>query len=179
MCLEILFDVDEEEWNVLYYVVKGGNFSIFKEIEKEFIDSFCGEIFDGKIVLYIVCINNSVDICYYICELKLYENVINKKIKIRGWMVVYYVVVEIKNDEIEEKFINVLVKVDIDLNVIICDGNIVLGVVCEYRNKFFIDFLLKKYFELINNNNLKLLEIVEVIEDFSIIFEIKEVIKKY
>lgn len=33
-CKSILYDVDVEGWNVLYYVVKGGNLCIFMEIEK-------------------------------------------------------------------------------------------------------------------------------------------------
>lgn len=178
-CPEILFDVDEEEWNALHYAAKGGNLSIFKEIEKEFIDSLCGETFDGKTVLHIACINNSVDICHHICESKSYENVINKKTKTRGWTAAHYVAVEIKNDETEEKLINALVKADIDLNATTCDGNTVLGVACEHRNKFLIHFLLKKHPELINNNNSKLLETAEATEDPSIIFEIKEAIKKH
>lgn len=50
----------------------------------------------------------------------------------RKWMVVYYVVVEERYDGIEEIFINMLVKGGIDLYVIIVDGLIVFGVVCEY-----------------------------------------------
>lgn len=135
--------------------------------------------FDGKTVLHIACINNSVDICHHICESKSYENIINKKTKTRGWTAAHYVAVEIKNDETEEKLINALVKADIDLNATTCDGNTVLGVACEHRNKFLIDFLLKKHPELINKNNSKLLETAEATEDRSIIFEIKEAIKKH
>lgn len=67
----------------------------------------------------------------------------------REWMVVYYVVVEKRYDGIEEIFINMLVKGGIDLYVIIVDGLIVFGVVCEYWNRSFINFLLNEYYELL------------------------------
>lgn len=99
--VDMLYDEDENGWNVFYYVVKGGNLDVLKEIDKVmdndiFLDNFCKEIDDGKIVLYICCIYKYVKICEYICKkLKLDRNLINKKMK-KLWMVVYYVVVEIK-----------------------------------------------------------------------------------
>lgn len=76
-CKSILYDVDVEGWNVLYYVVKGGNLCIFKEIEKKLKKSLSIIMNDGKIVLYIVCINNWVEICEYICSKELYRYIIN------------------------------------------------------------------------------------------------------
>lgn len=82
ICWLILYDVDDEEWNVLYYVVKGGNLKFYKIIEKFLFGSLCVLMFDRKIVLYIVSINNSVNICYYICRdekdnINLYKGIIN------------------------------------------------------------------------------------------------------
>lgn len=89
---------DEEDWNVLYYVVKGGNLKLYKKVENFFRNCvcLCEIICDERIVLYIVCINKSVKICKYICSEKLYEGIINSKGEFKDWMVVYYVVVEIK-----------------------------------------------------------------------------------
>lgn len=33
---EMVFDKDDEDWDVLYYVVKGGKLCVFKEVEKIF-----------------------------------------------------------------------------------------------------------------------------------------------
>lgn len=128
----MVYDKDDEDWNMLYYVVKGGNLVVFKIIEMFFNECLCEIICDERIVLYIVCINNRVEICEYICNKKLYESIIKSMGEFREWMVVYYVVVEERYDGIEEIFICMLVKGGIDLYVIIVDGLIVFGVVCEY-----------------------------------------------
>lgn len=55
---EMVYDKDDEDWNMLYYVVKGGNLGVFQEIERFFKGCLCEIISDERIVLYIVCINN-------------------------------------------------------------------------------------------------------------------------
>lgn len=62
---DIIYEKDDEDWNVLYYVVKGGNLNVFKEVEKIFkrCICLCELICDERIVLYIVCINKSIEIC--------------------------------------------------------------------------------------------------------------------
>lgn len=131
---EMVFDEDDEDWNVLYYVVKSGNVKVYKEVEKFFKESkcLCKIICDKKIVLYIVCIYNSIDICYYICNEIVYYGIINSKVEFKGWIVVYFVVVKFKEDGVEENFICILVNGGIDVKVVIIDGYIVFGVVCEY-----------------------------------------------
>lgn len=62
----------------------------------------------------------------------------------------YYVVVEIKEDGSEEKFIKFFYKGGFVLEYIIVDGYIVLGIVCEYRNKRLIDYLIKCYLYFFN-----------------------------
>lgn len=59
----MVYDKDDEDWNMLYYVVKGGNLVVFKIIEMFFNECLCEIICDERIVLYIVCINNRVEIC--------------------------------------------------------------------------------------------------------------------
>lgn len=61
----MLYEIDDENWNVLYYVVKGGNFKVYKIVEKFYENSVCFSeiICDEKIVLYIVCINKRIEIC--------------------------------------------------------------------------------------------------------------------
>lgn len=81
-------------------------------------------------------------------------------------------VVEIKKDGIEEKIMFVFVKGGIDLWVFIVDRFIVLGVVCEYRNKNFIKYLLKNYFELVGVVMIELCKVVYEIYDEYIYFEI-------
>lgn len=76
-CKSIVYDVDVEGWNVLYYVVKGGNLYLYMELEKVLKSCLCIIMNDGKMVLYIVCINNWVEICRYICSGKLYKCIIN------------------------------------------------------------------------------------------------------
>lgn len=76
-CKNIVYDIDVEGWNVLYYVVKGGNLYLYMELEKVLKRSLCVKMNDGKMVLYIVCINNWVEICRYICSGKLYKSIIN------------------------------------------------------------------------------------------------------
>lgn len=76
-CKNILYDVDVEGWNVLYYVVKGGNLYLYMKLEKVLKRGLCVIMNDGKMVLYIVCINNWVEICRYICSEKLYKGIIN------------------------------------------------------------------------------------------------------
>lgn len=59
---------DDLGWNVLYFVVKGGNLDILKElyiIYKIFIGCL---IKDRKIILYIVCIYKYFNICRYVVE---------------------------------------------------------------------------------------------------------------
>lgn len=60
---KMVYDKDDEDWNMLYYVVKGGNLVVFKKIEMFFNECLCEIICDERIVLYIVCINNRVEIC--------------------------------------------------------------------------------------------------------------------
>lgn len=67
-CRSILHDVDDEEWNALHYAAKGGNLKFYKIIEKSLPGSLCALTFDRKTVLHIASINNSVDICHYICR---------------------------------------------------------------------------------------------------------------
>lgn len=62
----------------------------------------------------------------------------------------YYVVVEIKEDGNEEKFIKFFYKGGFDLIYIIVDGYIVLGIVCEYRNIILIGYLIKCYLYFFN-----------------------------
>lgn len=52
------------------------------------------------------------------------------------WIVVYCVVVEIKQVGSEEEFICIFVEVGIDIKLVIDDRCIVFIVVCEYR--FFV-----------------------------------------
>lgn len=101
---------------------------------------------------------------------------INKLIKLKKWIVVYYVVVEIKEDGSEEKFIEFFYNGGFDLEYIIVDGYIVLGIVCEYRNKRLIDYLIKCYLCFFDIEWMKLKEVVEVINDEEVILKINNVI---
>lgn len=61
-------------------------------------------------------------------------------------------------------------KSKIDLKVVLKDKFIVLGVVCEYWNKNFINYLLKNYSELLGVGILYLKNVVKVLNDESIEF---------
>lgn len=61
-----------------------------------------------------------------------------------------------------------LVESGIDLKVVIIDGFIVLGVVCEYWNRNFINYLLKIYSEFLGVGILYLKSVVKVLNDFKI-----------
>lgn len=91
-------------------------------------------------------------------------------------MVVYYVVVEERYDGIEKSFICILVNGGIDLCVIIVDEFIVFGVVCEYWNRNFINFLLNEYYELLGVGKKYLEIVVKVLNDKYIEVRIKEVL---
>lgn len=65
-CYEgIVYYSDYYNWNVLYYVVKGGNLKVYKKVERYFRKYVCFDeiICEKEIVLYIVCINKSIKIC--------------------------------------------------------------------------------------------------------------------
>lgn len=173
----LLHDVDEEQWNALHYAAKGGNKRLFKMIEKEFEDNVCKETKDGKTVLHIACINNRLSVCEYICsQLQLYKNIINKKTNTRGWTAAHYVAVEIKEDGTEGMLIEALVSGGINLEATNCDGNTVLGVACEHRNRHLVDYLLEHYKKLLCIDNSKLKEAANVSEDAYIISQIKNAI---
>lgn len=59
----LLYDVNEFGWNVLYFVVKGGNFNVFKGIEKVLdlniiLVIFVKKLMMGKLFcIYVVFIN--------------------------------------------------------------------------------------------------------------------------
>lgn len=73
---KIVFNyVDNFGWNVLYYVVKGGDLIILKKFMKYGMDIGC-LIIDGKIILYIVCINKYLEICEYVVKY-FYKNFLN------------------------------------------------------------------------------------------------------
>lgn len=61
-----------------------------------------------------------------------------------------------------------LVESGIDLKVVIIDGFIVLGVVCEYWNRNFINYLLKIYSEFLGVGILYLKIVVKVLNDINI-----------
>lgn len=61
-----------------------------------------------------------------------------------------------------------LVESGIDLKVVIIDGFIVLGVVCEYWNRNFINYLLKIYIEFLGVGILYLKIVVKVLNDINI-----------
>lgn len=174
----LLHDVDEEQWNALHYAAKGGNKRLFKKIEEAFEDNVCKETKDGKTVLHIACINNRLSICEYICsQLQLYGRIINKKTNNRGWTAAHYVAVEIKEDGTEGMLINALVSGGINLKATNCDGNTVLGVACEHRNKHLINYLLEHHPELLGIDNSKLEDAANLSDDEDIISQIQNVIR--
>lgn len=62
---KFILEKDKLGWNVLYFVVKGGELKILEcllKIEGMEIDS---KIDDGKILLYIVCIYKKIEICKF------------------------------------------------------------------------------------------------------------------
>lgn len=106
---EIIFnDVDDFCWNVLYYVVKGGNLKILKIFIKEGMVVGC-LIKDGKIILYIVCIYKYLVICKYVVK-NFFMGFLNVKIISNGLLVVYYLVVEKKEDGSEIEILKIFCK---------------------------------------------------------------------
>lgn len=105
-------------WNVLYFVVKGGNLKIleyFLNLKVEGMDIGC-KINDGKILLYIVCIYKIIEICKFVIDrfLKdenLEEDFFNVIIINNGLIVVYYLVVEKKEDGSERMILDMFVKI--------------------------------------------------------------------
>lgn len=68
-------------------------------IMKSLPGCLCALTFDRKTVLHIACINNSVDICQYICRdekdnTNPYKGAINNQTKLKDWTAAYYVVIE-------------------------------------------------------------------------------------
>lgn len=125
--------VDEFGGNVLYYVVKGGNFDILKY----FIDKYGLDIkfliLDDRIILYIVCIYKNVEICWYVVNYFLKE-FLNVKIKDFGLIVVYYLGVELKGDGSEMIFLEIFCKSEMDFFVFLYGGLFVLDRVVDYLN---------------------------------------------
>lgn len=125
--------VDEFGGNVLYYVVKGGNFDILEY----FIDKYGLDIkfliLDDRIILYIVCIYKNVEICYYVVNYFLKE-FLNVRIKDFGLIVVYYIGVELKGDGSEMIFLEIFCNSEMDFFVFLYRGLFVLDRVVDYLN---------------------------------------------
>lgn len=67
---EIVFDKDDKDWNALHYAAKGGNLSVFQQVEKIFKQSarLYETTRDKKTVLRIASIYKNNDVSRYICK---------------------------------------------------------------------------------------------------------------
>lgn len=182
-CRQILHNVDDEEWNALHYAAKGGNVNVYKIIEKSLHGSLCALTYDRKTVLHIACINNSVDICQYICRDKNdnenpYKGIINNQTKFKDWTAAHYVAVEKNQDGNEERLIQMLVKSGIDLQAVTTDGLTVLGIACEHGNINLINYLIEKHPELLSVKRSKLLKVANASNNEHIMSVIQDAINK-
>lgn len=178
---EIIYDKDDEDWNALHYAAKGGNLRVFKEVESYFKSRkrLCELTRDERTVLHIACINNSTEICKYICNDKEYEGIIDSRGEFKNWTAAHYVAIEIKEDGKEEELIRILVKSKIDLKAVSTDGLTVLGVACEHRNRNLINYLLKNHSELLGVGTPYLRNAAKASNDENIELQINEAIENY
>lgn len=118
---EIIFSyVDDFGWNVIYYVVKGGDLIILKEFIEKGMDIGCLMI-DGKIILYIVCIYKYLEICEYVVK-NFFIYFLNVQINNNGLIVVYYLVVEKKEDGSEIKILKIFCECENMDFLVICNN---------------------------------------------------------
>lgn len=176
---KMVHDKDEEDWNTLHYAAKGGNLGIFQEIERFFKGRLCETTCDERTVLHIACINNSTDICDYICKKESYKSIINSVGEFRGWTAAHYVAIQERHDGTEEILIRTLVDGEINLHATTVDGLTVLGVACKHRNRNLVNFLLNKHVYLLGVENKYLESAAKDSNDDYIVARIDEALKHY
>lgn len=130
--LILFYCEDYFSWNVLYYVVKGGSLEIFEYFIENGLEIGC-LIKDYKIILYVVCIYKYFDICRFVVEY-FFLKLLNIFINIGGLLVLYYFVVEKKEDGNEVNILEIFCNSNLNFKVMCCNGFNLLEWVIDYLN---------------------------------------------